>query len=94
MKTTSDKKRPSSIGPCAMYHDLAMLTFYTPYWRKISRMLNQMRRINHPDFSGSCYNRMVRYARQAYKDTKLPRLVKVYLREGIRCEFKFNVDPR
>lgn len=94
MKTPSDKKRPSSIGPCGMYHELAMLTFYTSYWRKVARMLGNIRQRNHIDFKGSAYQNMVRYARKAYKDTKLPHLVKVYLREGIRCEFKFDIEGK
>jgi len=91
MKTNSDKKRTSSLGPCGMYYDLALLTFYTPYWRKVARLLGNIRRMNHIDFNGTSYQRMTTYARRAFKDTKLPRLVKFYLREGIKCEFKFDI---
>lgn len=91
MKSNSDKKRPSSLGPHEMYGDLALLTFYTPYWRKVARLLGNIRRRNHVDFKGTAYQNMTNYARRAYKDTKLPRLVKVYLRAGIKCEFKFDV---
>jgi len=94
MKTKSDKKLFTSIGPWEIYYKLAMLTFYTPYWRKVARMLNTMRRMNHCDFSGDSYNRMVRYARSSYKDTQLPDLVKEALRSCIDVEFKFDIDPR
>jgi len=89
-----ERKLFTSIGPWEIYYKLALLTFYTPYWRKVARLLGNIRRMNHLDFTGVCYNRMISYARRSYKDTKLPRLVKVYLREGIRCEFKFDVEGK
>ena len=94
MKTKSDKKLLVSIGPWETYHKLALLTYYTPYWRKISRMLNRLRRMNHMDFTGVCYTRMTRYAQQSYKDTKLPNFVKETLRQCILTELKFDIDPQ
>jgi len=94
MKTKSDNKLLSSIGPWEIYHKLALLTFYTPYWRKVARLLGNIRRRNHIDFKGSAYQNMTRYARRAYKDTKLPLLVKDTLRNCITIEFKFDVEGK
>jgi len=50
--------------------------------------------MNHLDFKGASHLRMERYAKQAYRDTKLPGLVRAFLRDCIENEFKIDVDPR
>ena len=87
----NDRKLLTSMGPWNIYMKLSLLTFYTPYWRKICRMLCRMRRMNHVDFKGDCHQRMERYARAAYKDTKLPLLVKWTLAGCIEEEFKIKM---
>jgi len=81
------------MGPWHIYRNLSLLTFYTPYWRKVCRMLCQMRRMNRWDFHGEGLQRCIKYARQSFKDTRLPFMVKWILRDCIRNEFKFEVDP-
>ena len=88
-----ERKLYTSMGPDHIYLRLALLTFYTPYWRKICRMLSQMRRMDHVDFKGDCHVRMTKYARAAYRDTRLPPFVKWVLRNCILTEFKIEVDP-
>lgn len=87
-----NRKLYTSMGSYDIYRNLSLLTFYTPYWRKICRMLSNMRSMDHVDFKGDCRARMMKYARAAYRDTKLPEFVKWLLRDCIRVEFGFEVD--
>ena len=89
-----ERKLFESMGPWNIYMKLALLTFYTPYWRKVCRMLCKMRTWDRVDFRGECHNRMIKYALAAYKDTKLPDLVKYTLRGCVQEEFKFEIDPK
>ena len=91
MRTKNDRKLFTSMGPWHIYMKLSLLTFYTPYWRKICRMLSNLRSMNHMDFKGDCHRRMEKYARQAYKDTKLPDLVKWTLAGCIEEEFNIKM---
>lgn len=79
------------MGPRHIYMKLALLTFYTPYWRKCCRMLCKMRSMNHVDFSGRSRDRLMAYAKRAYKDTKMPEQLKWVLAGCIQTEFKFDV---
>jgi hypothetical protein len=89
-----ERKLFTSIGPWEIYHKLALLTFYTPYWRKVARMLGNIRRMNHIDFKGTAYQNMTKYARRAYRDTKLPLLVKDTLRICIMNELMFDIEGK
>ena len=95
MKDPTDRKLFSSMGPWHIYMKLSLLCFYRPtYWRKVCRMLNNLRRMNHNDFKDVSRGRMIKYGRAAYRDTKLPRLIKWTLADCIRAEFELDVtDP-
>ena len=92
MKDRNERKLFTSMGPWHIYMKLSLLTFYTPYWRKICRMLCQMRRMNRIDFKGECRRRTFKYAQAAMRDTKLPDMLKFALSQAIIDEFNF--DPR
>jgi hypothetical protein len=89
-----DRKLYISMGPFKIYRNLALLTFYTPYWRKICRMLSTMRRMRRFNFKDDPDRYLIEYAVRSYWDTKLPPFVKILLRDCIWLEFKIDVDPK
>jgi hypothetical protein len=87
-----DRKLFNSIGPHERYREVALLCFYHPvYWRKVSRMLNNLRRKNHP-FDASNHLRLTQYANSAFKDTKLPDVLRFALRHAIEEEFNLLIN--
>lgn len=94
MRTRIDNKSFNAIGPVHLYYKVALLTYYRPdLWRKVAKLLCNLRRMNRLDFTGDCFNRMTKYAHRAWKDTKLPSMVRIALRDCIMEEFKFDINP-
>ena len=94
MRTRIGNKTFESIGPWPLYYKVSLMIYYRPdLHRKVANLLCQMRRMNHCDFKGDSFDRMTRYAHQAWKDTKFPSLLRIALRDCIMAEFKFDINP-
>ncbi len=87
-----DRKLFVSMGPMETYETLATLTYYTPYWRKICRMLCNLRCMDHSTFDNNCHERMAKYAQQSFDNMKLPEQVKNILWGCLTWEFKIYLD--
>ena len=88
MKTPLHLAGPS-IGPLHIYRELAMLTYYTPYWRKVARMLSTVRRLHRP-LSKPGEDRWFDYIQSAFKDTRLPDRIRIELASCLSKEFEIN----
>lgn len=85
-----------SFGSIRHYRNLILTVKDNPYlWHKVARILNKLRRDLHPwqvvDRATQLHEGE-KYAKQALKDTKLPRDVKIFLMLGIMSEFGFKFE--
>jgi hypothetical protein len=85
-----------SFGSIRHYRNLILTVKDNPYlWHKVARILNKLRRDLHPWNFVDRENQLregEKYAKQALKDTKLPRDVKIFLMLGIMSEFGFKFE--
>ena len=82
-------RQPQSIGPLKTCQKLAYLVYYAPYlWRKVARYMSNIRRLHRVTFTND--DRYIKYACQAFKDTKLPWIVQTELRNAVYEEFGFD----
>lgn len=84
---------PESFGKASLYGEAITLVQHNKYqWRKISRLLNRIRRqlrphshIHRPTQVKVAHDDVV----QAFKDTKLPAPVIQAVKRGMEAEFQF-----